>query len=98
MKLLDKRTSKGKRLSAETRDASMSVAHLSDTTQYDLSHAITHTSTALGSKDLAHIKQNLRHIAKHTKDALRSQNKIADKISKIPSVKAQTQKLKVINK
>lgn len=76
----------------EALDMSMSLAHLTDTEAYDISHILTHAKTRVTT--LAHAKRQLEHIKDHGEDAARANKKLIEKLKKIPSVREEFNDLK----
>lgn len=77
--------------SPESLDIAMSLAHLTDTETYDISHILTHAKTKVSN--LGHAQRQLDHIKGHAEDAAEVNKKLIQKLKKIPDVKQEIKEL-----
>lgn len=90
------RPGQGQRLN-NPRDKPRSIAHLSDTVDSNLSHAIRHLDAAKKAPNKSARDANLEHSAKHMQDVYDHQQRLGELLATIPAVGAEQKKLAKAN-
>lgn len=90
------KSKQGQRLN-NPRDKPRSIAHLSDTVDSNLSHAIRHLDAAKKSPDKSSRDANMEHAKKHLNDVFDHQSRLGELLATLPGVGQEQKKLAKAN-